>query len=556
MKNPKLIILLLSLFLTTTLQLVSAQAPIQQSPKQEYVESLFLLGNAAQNAGEYLKAEIIWRKVLKIESNNAIAHNNLGITLRKRGNLEEAVIEYLEAIQINPKNANAYKNLGIAEYYIGNLEKAVDAYRKAIQINPKDTNTYKNLGIVLRKQGDLQGAVGTYYVAIQINPNDSLYYNLGLTLSDQKKLNEAIAAYKKAIKLNSKDASAYKNLDIALKSHGKQNKGIANYYEGQAISLQDYIDTPTTTQTLAHNGLGFALQQRGYLKDAIKEYKQAISLDANFVISQNNLKEAQRLLLLKQNPPPPKKIDDRQWLPNPKQEPLVGVLRSVVRIIAEIPTGNNIGAGWVVDIDRSKNTAWILTNRHVVTDAQDTKHNSEKIELEFYSHPPCDACLPRYKARIMKITEANDPLDLALLKVKDIPEDIQPLTMSSSSKAVERTTEVIVIGHPSNGTDWTTESGRISNVIPEKDQLQITATLAEGNSGGPVINKETKQVVGIMVQITGSGFERENATQNQSQPSNPATGGFGFAYDMDVVIEKLREWRINFLQKSVKQIQF
>ncbi|MFM6133693.1 MAG: COP23 domain-containing protein, partial [Sphaerospermopsis kisseleviana] len=234
-------------------------------------------------------------------------------------------------------------------------------------------------------------------------------------------------------------------------------------------------------------------------------------------------------------------VDDRQWLPSPQEEPLVGVLRSVVRIIAQIPPGSNIGAGWVVK--REGNKAWIITNRHVVTDAQRNSSKSDKRELEFFSQPPPGKFPPRYPARILQITDANNPLDLALLEVTGIPEDIQPLPMSAAK--VPRTTPVIAIGHPSNGGDWTTASGEISNVISQENKLQITATLAEGNSGGPVIDKENKQVVGIIVQITDTYQKRQDAAKtNQTESFTPATGGFGFAYSMDAVKKQLLIWGI------------
>ena len=358
-------------------------------------------------------------------------------------------------------------------------------------------------------------------------------------LSNQKKLDEALAAYQKAIQLDPKNVYAYNGLGFLYYNQKKLDKAIANYQ--QALSLpDDKSGAPTTAHTLVHSNLGLVFQEQGKLKEAIQQFKQAISLDPNYVIAQNNLKEAQRLLALQQKPQPIA-INDQKWLPSPQEEPLVGVLRSVVRIIAEIPTGNNIAAGWVVK--REGNKAWIVTNRHVVTDAKGTGRSSEKIELEFFSQPPAGIFPPRYTAKILQITDANDPLDLALLEVTDIPPDIQPLPMYSGR--VGRTTQVRVIGHPSNGGDWSAVSGEISNVLSQENKLQITATLAEGNSGGPVIDKEKQQVVGLIVAILDPNQQRQDATKtSQPELSTPATGGFGFAYSMDVVIKKLRNWGI------------
>ncbi|MEH2250613.1 tetratricopeptide repeat protein [Nostoc sp.] len=491
MRNPKLVALLLSLSLAMTPQVAVAQTSIEQ---------LFQQAKAAQNASNYSEAEAIWRRVLQLDPKNASAYVGLGNVLGSQGKYDEALAAFQKAIQLDPKYARAYGGLGSALGSQGKYDEALAAFQKAIQLDPKNAYAYDGLGSVLGSQG---------------------------------KHNEAIAAFQKAIQLDPKYANTYGNLGNALRIQGKYDEAIAAFQK--AIQIDPKF-------AYAYNGLGYTLQQQGKLKEAIQEFKQATRLDPNYVIAQNNLKEAQRLLALRQKPELQLPIvGDQKWLPSPQDEPLVGVLRSVVRIIAEIPTGNNIAAGWVVK--REGNKAWIVTNRHVVTDAKSTKRTSTKIELEFFSQPPNGQYLPRYTAKVLQITDANDPLDLALLEVTGIPEDIQPLPMYSGK--VGRTTQVLAIGHPSNGGDWTTVSGEISNVLSQENKLQITATLAEGNSGGPVIDKETQQVVGLMVAILDPNQQRQDATKtSQGELSTPATGGFGFAYSMDVVIKKLRNWGI------------
>ena len=514
---------LLSLALAATPQLANAQTNIKQ---------LYQQGNAARSAGKYSQAEEIWRKVLQLNPNDAQAHYNLGQALNRQNKLDAAIAAYRKAIQINPKYYYAHNGLGNALYYQKKLEEAIAAYQKAIKIDSSNPDAYVNLGNALEAQNKLDEAIAAYRKAIQLNPKEAdTYYSLGNALKAQNKLDEAIAAYRKVIQLNPKEADTYYSLGIALYAQNKLDEAIATYRKAIQLNPKD---------AYAYNRLGLFFQEQGKLKEATEQFKKSIALDSNYVIAQYNLKEAERLLALQKNPALPI-ADDRQWLPSPQEEPLVGVLRSVVRIIAQIPTGTNIGAGWVVKRDGNK--AWIITNRHVVTDAQRTGSKSDKIELEFFSQPPPGKFPPRYSARILQITDANDPLDLALLEVTGIPEDIQLLPMSAAK--VPRTTPVIAIGHPSNGADWTTVSGDISSVNSQENKLQITATLAEGNSGGPVIDKETKQVVGIIVQITDTYQKRQDAAKNnQPESSPPATGGFGFAYSMDAVKKQLLIWGI------------
>lgn len=425
-------------------------------------------------------------------------------------------------------------NNGIAQP----TDDAKDYYR-AIEKEPNNAVPYVGLGWLLRKQKKLYEAIAAFQKAIQLNPKYTVaYVGLGSTLANQNKLDAAIAAFQKAIQIDPQYTIAHLSLGNALHRQRKLDAAIASFR--QALKLpEDKNIQPTSAHTLAHNNLGYALQQQGKLTEAIVEFQLALKLDSEYATAQNNLKEAQRLLALKQNPQP-SIIDDRQWVPSPQEEPLVGVLRSVVRIIATNSSpSTNYGAGWV--IKRQGNKAWIVTNRHVVTDPEVTNRPSNKIELEFYSEPPPNKYIPRYTAKINKITDAQDSLDLAVLEVTNIPEDIKPLPTYTGR--VSRTTPVRVIGHPSNGGLWTAVTGEVSNFLHQPRQIQINATLAEGNSGGPVIDQE-KRVVGLMVQISNPGQTLQNATDTDQQALPPATGGFGFAYSMDVVLEKMRNWGI------------
>ncbi|MBW4569568.1 MAG: tetratricopeptide repeat protein [Tolypothrix carrinoi HA7290-LM1] len=502
------------------------------------------LGNTLSDQKKLDEAIAAYRKAIQLNPNYANAYINLGIALSQQKKLDEGIAAFRKAIQLNPNYANAYYNLGVALYYQNKLEEAVAAYRKAIQLNPNYANAYNNLGNALSDQKKLEQAIAAYRKAIQLNPNNAnAYYNLGNALSDQKKLEQAIAAYRKAIQLNPNNANAYYNLGNALSDQNKLDEAIAAYRKALQLP-EDKSGGPASAHTLAHNGLGLVLQQQGKLEEAIQEYRQAIKLDPNFAIAQNNLKEAQRLLALRKNPSS-LIADDRQWIPSLQDEPLVGVLRSVVKVNAEIPTGKSVGTGWVVK--REGNKAWIVTNRHLVTDSEGSgsKRQSEKIELEFYSDPPKGKFKPRYTAKIVNITDTTNPLDLALLEVTGIPDDIKHLPIASGR--VARTTRVQVIGHPSNGADWTVVSGEVSNFLSQDQKLQIQATVAEGNSGGPVIDLQKQVVVGLMVGLCDANQNCQD-TANRNQPQISATGGFGFAYSMDIVVEQLRSWGISLNQ--------
>ncbi len=390
----------------------------------------------------------------------------------------------------------------------------------------------------LFQQGNTAQGAGNYVQAeniwrkvIQLNPKDAdAYTNLGNALSDQGKLDEAIAAYRQALQLNPKYAYAYTNLGVALSDQGKLEEAIAAYR--QALSLpENKSGIPASAHTLAHNNLGFVLQQQGKLEEAIAEYKKAIALDPNYVIAQNNLKEAERLLALRLNPPP-LVVDDTKWLPN---DPLVPTMRSVVKVVAEFPQskaqGAKYGTGWVVKREGEK--AWIVTNRHVVIDQDGTRQPSQKIEVELYSDPPLGQIRVRRTASIAYRTEANDTLDLAVLEVTGLPKDIQPLSMTQNP--VWLTTEIRVIGHPSfaEQQDWLVTSGEI--IRRRNETLSIgRATLAAGSSGSPLLALNGNQVMGMIYGLY---------TAQQTEGA-PATSGVGLAYSIEIVKQKLVVWKV------------
>ena len=494
-------------------------------------EQLYQQGIAAYDRGNLSEAESIFSQVVKIDPNNADAYIYLGIALRKQGKLDQAIAAYEKAIQLDSNDALAYYNLGLALRQQGKLDQAIANYEKAIQLDPDFALAYNNLGIALADQGKLDEAIASYEKAIQLDPDFALaYYNLGLALRQQGKLDQAIANYEKAIQLDPNYAAAYNNLGNALSDQGKLEEAIKSHR--QAIQINP--------NSIRHNNLGYALQQQDKLEEAIQQYRRSLELDPDFVNAQNNLKEAERLLAIKLEPPLPD-IDDTQFLPSETDEPLVNTLRSTARIIAEVSAeGTYIGAGWVVK--KEANTVWIVTNRHVISDSK-TDIPSKKIEVEFFSELP-DTERPRYPATIINSTDADDELDLAVLQITGIPDDIQSLEMRSGR--VQRDANVRIIGHPYTIKDsWAVSRGEVLSYNPNNPQISMSGFFAQGNSGGPVIDSNN-QVIGIMVEIRANvdiAFDPNQPTPNFNT-NQPATGGVGLAYRIDIVIEKLREWEI------------
>jgi tetratricopeptide (TPR) repeat protein len=444
------------------------------------IEALFRQGSAAAAAGAHEEAEAIWRQVLRLDPSNGAAYENLGNALTNQGRYSEAVAAYRQSLRLDDRYASTYYNLGIALQGQGLDAEAEAAYRQALRINPNYGSAYNNLGTVLVNQGNLTGALDAYRAATRVEPSAIHYGNLGYVYAALGRDGDAEAAYQQAIQLD----------------------------PGMALLYSD---------------LGYLYQRQGRYGEAQRLLEQALSLDPNLVLAQNNLAELRRLLAL-QSSAPVGSGGDLAWLP--RDEPLLPILRSVVRVVTTTPTGIQYGTGWVVK--REGDLIWILTNRHVVTAFGGRGGPlGDEVEVDLFSEPPDEQPWLRLPAAVVAATEPQADWDVALLVVEGAPADIQPLMLARAGDQGSRGSLLTIIGHPTLGFPWTVDEGVLSN--RNAQQLQISqAALGPGSSGSPVLNGELR-VIGMVVEAV--------------DPREPGTtAGFGFAYRLDYLQPVLEEW--------------
>jgi tetratricopeptide (TPR) repeat protein len=145
------------------------------------------------------------------------AHNNLGVVLKHKGQLEEAIACWKKAIALDPKSAKAHSNLGGALHEKGQLDEAIASHKQAIELAPKYAYAHNNLGFMLREKGQLDEAIACLKKAIDLDPKlAAAHDNLGAALRDKGQWDEAIACYKEALELDPNFAMAHNNLADVL----------------------------------------------------------------------------------------------------------------------------------------------------------------------------------------------------------------------------------------------------------------------------------------------------------------------------------------------------
>ncbi len=135
---------LITLFLLFVISIANAQ------PAQKLVRS----GNNEYKDGHFKSAEIDYRKALTKSPNSQKAAFNLGNSLYKQQNFEEAAAQYLKIGQNENKEvpkASVYYNLGNSLLENKKYKESIDAYKMALRQNPKDEDTRYNLSYAMTK---------------------------------------------------------------------------------------------------------------------------------------------------------------------------------------------------------------------------------------------------------------------------------------------------------------------------------------------------------------------------------------------------------------------
>ncbi|GAA5417247.1 hypothetical protein Pryu01_02310 [Paraliobacillus ryukyuensis] len=153
--------------------------------------------------------------------------------------------------------------------------------------------------------------------------------------------------------------------------------------------------------------------------------------------------------------------------------------KSVVQITVETETSERTGSGFLYNA-----LGDIITNAHVVKDATSITVTLSNAET--------------YKAAIVGI---GDKTDIAVIRV---PQLTNRTVMHTASESLAVGDEIIAIGSPL-GFQNSVSVGIISGTnrsfdvdgFNYKNVYQISANITHGNSGGPLINRNNGEIVGI-----------------------------------------------------------
>ena len=143
------------------------------------------------------------KKLLKIENNNIILLNILGVVYLKKNFFRESEEIFIKILKKNSKDQNALKNLGETYRRLKKFSNAIKYYELYLKINPSDSEVINNLALSYLKNKKYEEAINHYRNLIKINPNDQEYLtNLATTLIESLNFEEGMQLLEKLLDKN------------------------------------------------------------------------------------------------------------------------------------------------------------------------------------------------------------------------------------------------------------------------------------------------------------------------------------------------------------------
>lgn len=241
---------------------------------------------------------------------------------------------------------------------------------------------------------------------------------------------------------------------------------------------------------------------------------------------------------------------------NPYPDVIRAIRSSIVGIGMVSPTASPafslLATGFAVGDGR-----WIVTNAHTVPTALDHSKNEQLAIFQFQQAP--GEPLPHLTARIAELRQVDRERDIALLQIQGAP--IPALNLRHKNGFLPEGSLVLFSGFALGqnfGNALTTHRGMVAAISPSTRSIpraeglnaeavramrnapfmiyQLDATAFPGHSGSPMIDPETREVVGI---ISGGYVKRSRETAVQAAISQPTS--ITYAVPIQYVSELLQQ---------------
>ncbi|MCZ6862282.1 MAG: tetratricopeptide repeat protein [Alphaproteobacteria bacterium] len=236
---------------------------------------------ALHRAGRLDEAEAIYRRILKVDPDNAEALHLLGVVAGQFGDHDECVRLIERAISHGPDVAKYHANLGAALTELGRFDEAAQAFERAVALDPDYSEAHYNLGLALESRDRLDEAVASYRRVLEIDPaHADACNNLGVALQLDGRIGEAREYFRRAVAIAADHAPALSNLGRSVLVDGLADEALVHLRRALEI-------TPDDPDVLV--SIGDALRERGDIESSEDHLRRAVSIDPDHAGARSRL---------------------------------------------------------------------------------------------------------------------------------------------------------------------------------------------------------------------------------------------------------------------------
>ena len=136
-------------------------------------------------SGGYDEAIALYRQVLNLRPDHAVAANNMGNAYQKLGRFADALACYRHACDARPDNAAIRSNLGRALEASGHAQQGLEELGRALELAPNSAEIHCHIANLLEHQLFLKDARHYYEAALRLKPDyPTAHIGLGDVLAD------------------------------------------------------------------------------------------------------------------------------------------------------------------------------------------------------------------------------------------------------------------------------------------------------------------------------------------------------------------------------------
>ena len=288
-----------------------------------FTAAAYQLGLALQRMNRLEEAVALLQKVADARPQDAEALTNLGMALCQEQKAKEAVPVLQRAVALTPDNPTSHQDLAAAYIQLSQFDDAVVQLRAALKLSPDAPQLHYNLGLTFKMQDDAADAIPELETAEKLNASaPEPHYVLGVLYMQAGRYSDAARELDASLKLRPENGDGWATLGSVYNKLDRLPEAVTALQE----AIRQLPQQPDPHLTLAavlvkKNQPSEATEERkkaadlmrvnmnrqraevatnsansqmksGNLEEAIAQFREALSYDANYAEAHAGLANA------------------------------------------------------------------------------------------------------------------------------------------------------------------------------------------------------------------------------------------------------------------------